>query len=270
MPELPEVETIRRALGRSVLGRTLTQIHIKERVHLLKNCTPKELTRALLGRELNALGRRGKFLVFEFGPWAMVLHLRMSGRLLLQSTGHTRLILEFEDAKMLYLDDARRFAMLYLTETPRLSELEPLRKLGIEPFSSGYTIEAFQQLLQTSQESKRLLLDQRVIAGLGNIYANEALFAAGIHPRRPVNTLTAREARRLYQAIPRVLERALAAGGTSFDRYRTPQGELGRFQEEFSVYSREGEPCPRCAALIERVVQGGRSSFYCPRCQPLP
>jgi formamidopyrimidine-DNA glycosylase len=267
MPELPEVETIRRALEREVLGRTLTAIHIKERIHLLKNCTPNELREALTGRELTALGRCGKFLVFEFGPWALVLHLRMSGRLLLSPADHTRLILKFERSKTLYLDDARRFAMLYLTETSRLSDLEPLRKLGIEPFSAGYTSEAFQQLLQTRQEIKRLLLDQRKIAGLGNIYASEALFEAGVDPRRPANSLTRREAENLFEVIPRLLERAIEVGGTSFDKYRTPQGKPGRFQEEFSVYSREGAPCPRCTALIARTVQGGRSSFYCPRCQ---
>ncbi len=266
MPELPEVETIRRALEREVLGYELQALDVRERVHLLKNCTPQELKRALVGRRLTALGRRGKFLVFEFGPWAVVLHLRMSGRLLLRPAEHTRLVLHFE-GKTLYLDDARRFASLYLALAKELGELKPLRQLGIEPLTPSYTWEAFQTLLTSKREIKRLLLDQTQIAGLGNIYACEALFEACIHPKRPARSLTQQEAKRLFEAIPRVLERALEAGGTSFDKYRTPQGELGRFQEEFSVYSREGEPCPRCGAPVKRIVQGRRSSFFCPGCQ---
>ena len=266
MPELPEVETIRRALEREVLEHELKALDVRERVHLLKNCTPQELKRAIVGRRLTALSRRGKFLIFQFGPWAMVLHLRMSGRLLLSPARHTRLVLAFEK-KTLYLDDARRFAMLYLVPEKGLDELKALRQLGIEPLTPSYTWEAFRRLLTSGQEIKRLLLDQRKIAGLGNIYACEALFEACIHPKRLARSLTQQEARGLFEAIPRVLERALEAGGTSFDKYRTPQGELGRFQEEFSVYSREGEPCPRCGMPIQRIVQGGRSSFFCPRCQ---
>jgi len=268
MPELPEVETIRRALEREVLKETLTGIDVKEQVHLLKNCTPEELKAALVGRSLRALGRRGKYLLFDFGRYSMVLHLRMSGRLLLNPSKHTRLILSFSSGKRLYLDDARRFAMLYLAETERLDELKPLRELGVEPLSSGYTPEAFLELLQTEREIKRLLLDQRKIAGLGNIYANEALFEAGIHPERPARTLSPSEADRLFEAISRVLERAMSAGGTSIDRYRTPHGEPGRFQEDFRVYGRAGEPCRRCGTPIVRLRQGGRSSYLCPRCQP--
>jgi len=195
-----------------------------------------------------------------------VLHLRMSGRLLLRPAEHTRLVFDFGE-NALYLDDARRFASLYLAPTEGLGELAPLRKLGIEPLSPSYTYEAFRRLLRSSQEIKRLLLDQTKIAGLGNIYACEALFEAGIHPERPANSLSEREAEELFEAIPRVLKRALQAGGTSFDKYLTPRGELGRFQEDFSVYRRTGEPCPRCGTPVERIVQGGRSSFLCPECQ---
>ncbi len=266
MPELPEVETIRRALVQEVLHRRLRALEVRERVHLLQNCTAPQLEKALVGKRLTALDRRGKFLVLEFGPWAMVLHLRMSGRLLLHPAGHTRLVLDFE-GRTLYLDDARRFAALYLVPTAKLWELDPLRRLGLEPFTPSYTLEAFRERLRSRREVKRLLLDQTKLAGLGNIYACEALFEACIHPERPASSLTQQEAKRLFEAIPRVLERALAAGGTSFDKYRTPRGEPGRFQEEFSVYGREGEPCPRCGAPIARIVQGGRSSFYCPECQ---
>jgi formamidopyrimidine-DNA glycosylase len=269
MPELPEVETIRRALQQELLGLTLRGLHVKERVHLLKNCSPEELERHLSGRHLTAIRRRGKYLIFDFDGHAMVLHLRMSGRLLLGPAQHTRLILDFSGRRRLYLDDARRFAMLYLAESEHLDELKPLKELGIEPFTPSYTLEAFQGLLSSRQEIKRLLLDQRKIAGLGNIYANEALFEAGIHPQRPADSLSSFEAERLFEAIPSVLERAIAAGGTSIDSYRTPQGEPGRFQENFSVYGCTAEPCRRCSTPIARLNQGGRSSYFCPRCQPL-
>lgn len=267
MPELPEVETIRRVLEPQLVGRSLFHLEVLERVHLLKNCSEGELQSHLIERTLTALRRRGKFFVFEFETWSMVLHLRMSGRLLWQPAEHTRLILQFEGPKTLYLDDLRRFASLYLVETAQLEEQKPLKDLGVEPLTPTYTWEAFQALLRSRQEIKRLLLDQTKIAGLGNIYACEALFLSNIHPQRPASSLTSQEARKLFEAIPQVLERALKAGGTSFDRYRTPEGEPGRFQEEFSVYGRVGEPCPRCRGPIERVAQGGRSSFFCPRCQ---
>lgn len=267
MPELPEVETIRRALKQEILGLTLRNLHVKERVHLLKNCSPSQLKRSLIGRELTSLARRGKYLIFDFGACSIVLHLRMSGRLLLQPADHTRLIFDFADKK-LFFDDARRFGMLYLSRFDHLDELKPLRELGIEPLSPEYTLPAFRERLQTKQEIKRLLLDQRKIAGLGNIYANEALFEARIHPERSAHTLSRQETQRLFAAVPAVLRRALAAGGTSIESYRTPQGELGRFQNEFSVYGCAGKPCPRCGSLLQRIFQGGRSSYFCPRCQP--
>lgn len=266
MPELPEVETIRRALEGEILGRMLIDLQVKERAHLLKNCSPAQL-KSLIGRRLRSLERRGKLLIFNFGNHSLVLHLGMSGRLLLQPATHTRLILRFSGEKTLYFDDARRFGRLYLMESKRLQELKPLRELGIEPFSSNYTFEAFQELLQTSREIKRLMMDQRKLAGLGNIYANEALFVAQIHPQRPAASLSPVEMRRLFKAIPRVLQRALAYGGTSIASYRTPQGELGRFQSHFSVYNQAGKPCRRCRTPIEKIIQGGRSSYFCPRCQ---
>lgn len=267
MPELPEVETIRRGVEREFLGLSLQKIHVKERLHLLKNCSSKELRRSVTGQELQAVSRRGKYLLFDFGLYSLILHLRMSGRLLLKPADHTRLILGF-GKKELFFDDARRFGMLYLVRSSDRESLSPLSELGMEPFSSSYALERFRERLRVKQEIKRLLLDQRKLAGLGNIYANEALFAAGIHPKRWAGSLRASENKRLFEAIPAVLERALAAGGTSIDTYRTPQGEIGRFQNEFSVYDRTGMPCTRCQTPIQRILQGGRSSYFCPRCQP--
>ncbi|HED04543.1 MAG TPA: bifunctional DNA-formamidopyrimidine glycosylase/DNA-(apurinic or apyrimidinic site) lyase [Candidatus Fraserbacteria bacterium] len=268
MPELPEVETIRRALSAEFLGRELRKLTVKERVHLLKNCGARRLRERLLGRSLETIGRRAKYLLFGFGSETLVLHLRMSGRLLLAPAGHTRLVLEFAPAKKLYFDDTRRFAALYLQPTAELDRLVPLARLGLEPFRPEYTLKGFKGLLGSGQEIKRLLLDQHKLAGLGNIYACEVLYLAGIHPQRPAKSLAPAEARRLYLAIPKVLQAAINAGGSSIDSYRHPDGALGGFQNEFKVYGQAGRPCMACGTLIERIVQGGRSSFYCPSCQP--
>ncbi len=268
MPELPEVETIRRALSAEFLGRELRKLTVKERVHLLKNCGARRLRERLLGRSLETIGRRAKYLLFGFGSETLVLHLRMSGRLLLAPAGHTRLVLEFAPAKKLYFDDTRRFGALYLQPTAELDRLVPLARLGLEPFRPEYTLKGFKGLLGSGQEIKRLLLDQHKLAGLGNIYACEVLYLAGIHPQRPAKSLAPAEARRLYLAIPKVLQAAINAGGSSIDSYRHPDGALGGFQNEFKVYGQAGRPCMACGTLIERIVQGGRSSFYCPSCQP--
>lgn len=266
MPELPEVETIRRGLEQEAIGCALQDVHVHEQERLLRNCTPGDLKRRLVGVRLRAVGRKGKFLVFDFHPHAVVLHLRMSGRLLLKPAQHTRLRLDFGPTSI-FLDDARRFAMLYLGETACLEELRPIRDLGIDPLSPEYEWEAFARLLRSKQEIKRLLLDQHKIAGLGNIYASESLFWARVHPVRPAEALSTAAARALYRTIPRVLTEAIEAGGTTFRSYQMPSGELGRFQHDFCVYGREGAPCRRCGATIERIAQGGRSSFLCPQCQ---
>jgi len=266
MPELPEVETIRRDLQTLVADQRLQGLSVHERVHLLKNATEDELKTRLTGRALETVARRGKYLVFRFGTESMVLHLRMSGRLLTRAADHTRMTLTF-DGTTLYFDDARRFGMLFLSAAEHLHQLEPLRNLGLEPFSDAYTLEAFRSLMGSSQEVKRLLLDQHKIAGLGNIYACEALYDARVHPERPASSLRPAESHALHAAIPAVLQRAIDAGGTSFQSYETPSGELGHFQAEFAVYGREGDPCEQCGTPIKRIDQGGRSSFLCPRCQ---
>jgi formamidopyrimidine-DNA glycosylase len=266
MPELPEVETIRRDLQRLITGQTLGDLCVYERVHLLRNATESELTERLIGRSVDAVGRRAKYLLVRFGPETLVLHLRMSGRLLTEPAAHTRLVLTFEETT-LYFDDARRFGMLFISATEHLDELEPLSKLGLEPFSDDYTLDAFRSLMDSPQEIKRLLLDQHKVAGIGNIYACEALFQARIHPERPAHSLADDEIQALHAAVPDVLQRAIDAGGTSLRSYETPAGELGRFQDAFAVYGRDGAPCPQCGTPIERIPQGGRSSFRCPACQ---
>jgi len=265
MPELPEVETIRRGLEEGFLGARLSGIEVRDR-RLLRDCTLSELER-LRGRGLKGVSRRGKLLILDFEGQAVVIHLRMTGRLLSQEEGHTRLILHFSGGKRLVLDDLRRFATLHCVPTDQLEEFEPLRRLGIEPFTPSYTFENFQEILRTKQEIKRLLLDQRRIVGLGNIYAGEALFRAGIHPERRADSLSREEAHRLFKVIPELLKEAIALQGTTISDYRTASGESGGFQEFLQVYGRGGRPCRRCGTPIEQISQGGRSTHFCPRCQ---
>jgi len=265
MPELPEVETIRRGLEQEFLNLQLESVKVLDR-RLLQHCPPAKLER-LQGRRLKRVGRRGKFLILQFDNRALVIHPRMTGRFLPQQGKHPRLVMHFSKGKKLVLDDPRRFATLHCAEADGLEKLEPLRRLGIEPFTPSYTWENFLRILQTKQEIKRLLLDQQKLAGLGNIYANEALFRVQIHPKRQANSLSPEEARRLFSAIPKLLEEAIAAQGTTISDYRTASGESGSFQLFLKVYGRGGEPCRRCGTPIERIEQGGRSTYFCPKCQ---
>ena len=266
MPELPEVETIRRSLEREILDLQLRDLEVHE-PRLLQNCTEKELKRALVGNEVGKLARRAKFLIFDFGKHSMVFHLRMTGWFSVDCPQNPRLILEF-DRKTLYFEDTRRFATLHLSETKRLAQLKPLAQLGIEPFHPSYTLSNFRKLLESAQEIKRLLLDQTKIAGLGNIYACEALFAGKVHPARPAASLSAQKAKRLFTQIEKILERAISEQGTTVDTYRSLDG-VGNFQNFLAVYDRENQPCIYCETIIERLEQGGRSSYFCPRCQRL-
>lgn len=266
MPELPEVETLRRALERELVGRRLTALSVHE-PRLLQNASERELKRTLLGHRLKTVGRRAKFLLLDFGKHTAVLHLRMTGWLTLSPVEKPRFVFEFTQNKKLYFQDRRRFATLSLVESTRLDELPSLAQLGIEPLGKDYTLKNFLKLLQTDQEIKRLLLDQRKIAGLGNIYACEALFASKIHPQRPANNLSRAEAQRLSTQIEKILARAIAAQGTSVSTYRLLRGESGNFQNFLRVYDRAGEPCIQCETPIVRIEQGGRGTYFCPECQ---
>lgn len=266
MPELPEVETIRRAVERELVGRRLTALSVHE-PRLLQNAPERELKRTLLGHHLRAVGRRAKLLLFDFGKHTAVLHLRMTGWLTLSLVEKPRLVFEFTQNKKLYFQDRRRFATLSLVESAKLDELPSLARLGIEPLGKDYTLKNFFKRLQTDQEIKRLLLDQCKIAGLGNIYACEALFASKIHPQRPANSLSRAEAQRLFTKIEKILARAIAEQGTSVSTYRLLTGESGNFQNFLRVYDRAGKPCYRCRTLIVRIEQGGRGTYFCPKCQ---
>jgi formamidopyrimidine-DNA glycosylase len=272
MPELPEVETIRRDLLPLLKGRTFTDVWLSpEAPRLVQAPLPADLARLLPGRRIEDISRRGKFLVFHLsGGLYLVVHLRMTGALLHRPAGappdrYVRAVLSLDDGSELRFSDLRKFGALWLV--PDLSIV--LGRLGPEPLDGGLTPSLLRELTARRRAPiKSLLLDQRALAGLGNIYADEALFAAGLHPQRPASGLSDSEVERLHEAIGRVLTEALADRGASFSDYVDASGQEGRHQFRVQVFRRTGQPCYVCGREIARVKVAGRSSHFCPRCQP--
>lgn len=273
MPELPEVETIRRFLAREVTGAKVVwlQLHLKK---ALRNSTSADLTQGLVGRRIVGFSRRGKHLLLTFDSGAkLVIHLRMTGQLLLVPAQtplqkHTTLVIGLHGERELHLVDQRKFATLDYLPQGREEDIPALVKSGLEPLEAEFTWEVLQEMLhKRTTKLKTFLLDQRFIAGLGNIYADESLFRSGLHPERPCNTLSEEEVKALHNAIIETLEASLLVGGTSVRNYVNAQGTKGSFQEQLQVYGREKQPCPRCQEAIHRIKLGGRSSFFCSNCQ---
>ena len=262
MPELPEVECIVRSLRPWLEGRRLEAIEIRSPLAAAGN--PGPLRRVLAGRRVEAVRRRGKFILFDLDEGVCAIHLRMTGRLLWQGEEgpYTRAVIRFAHGRLL-LDDTRQFARIYAS--PELPE--PVARLGPEPFELP-AAEFCSRLRARRGRIKPLLLDQRFLAGLGNIYADESLHRARIHPLQPAATLSSRRAERLHNAILAVLEEAIAAGGSSISDYVDGEGRSGRFQLLHRVYGREGQPCPACGTAVRRIVAAQRGTWFCPRCQP--
>lgn len=274
MPELPEVETLAGKLRPSLVGRTLTSVEVLWARTIDRPALPA-FRQAMVGARVVAVGRRGKFLRFDLDTGrTLLVHLRMSGRFVVHppeanpaAHKHARVRLWLDDGTELTYIDPRKFGRFYLVEDPQ----EVVGHLGPEPLSPTFTPAWLAEHLAGRRgEIKRLLLDQRFLVGLGNIYVNEALWRACIHPRRTAGELTVDEVRRLHDAIVTVLRRGLAHGGTSLDdrQYVYPDGRLGRHQRYLQVYDRAEEACPRCGCSVERIRQGQRSTYYCPACQP--
>jgi formamidopyrimidine-DNA glycosylase len=269
MPELPEVETIVRGLARTVVGRTIAGADIR-----LPKMAPApagvEFARAVCGQRIEDISRRGKYAVIHLASGRLlVTSLRMTGRLVLACPDRaedrgTHIVLRFADGAQLRFSDVRTFGRMRLVEAA-----EPWdRELGVEPLASGFTQEAFIGMLAgRTTPIKVLLLDQRRIAGIGNIYACEALWEARIRPNRPAGALTKPAISRLRLAIADVLQRAIARRGTSVDDYVDAGGLRGSFQNDLAVYGRLGERCPRCENPIVRTVLAGRGTWWCRRCQ---
>jgi formamidopyrimidine-DNA glycosylase len=298
MPELPEVETVRRGLAPHLEGRRITGVVLNR--PNLRLPFPERLAERITGAGILPLERRAKYLLVPLDSGeTLVLHLGMSGRLLVvhearadapgrfhyktgpvapdlhsSAPGGSRLVqhdhaeITLEGGSKLVFNDPRRFGFLLLAQSAALHEHAALKGLGVEPLGNDFSEAALMAMLKGRKTPIKLaLLDQRLIAGLGNIYVCEALFRAGIHPARAAGTLPAKEIARLCPAIRAVLEAAIVAGGSTLRDFRHEDGALGYFQHSFAVYGREGEPCPTCARPIARMAQGGRSSFFCTSCQ---
>ncbi len=265
MPELPEVETVRRLIAPHVEGRRLRAVRHRD---------PDRYPNLEIAadRRTRTLGRRGKYLIFALeGGLELIVHLGMSGSLRLDEGRHTRARFELEGAT-LYFNDPRRFGRLVVVPAGDYAALPTLARMGPEPLARAFTARSFAARLRRMQRPlKTALLTQEPVAGLGNIYADEALWKARLHPLRPAHALAGAEVRRLHRAIRAVLRRAVELGGSTLGdgAYTKPDGEPGYFQIEHAVYGRAGAACPRCGAEVVRLVVGGRSTHVCPACQRL-
>jgi formamidopyrimidine-DNA glycosylase len=267
MPELPEVETTVRGLARVLNGRRIARVEARRPD--LRRALPVDLGQRLTGARVVALRRRAKYGLIDTDRGdTLVFHLGMSGHWRIDPSAiqkHDHFIIETEEGRRLALNDARRFGSLDLERTEDLAEWPPFKALGPEPFdldARGLK----KRLAGRTAAIKLLLLDQGIVAGLGNIYVCEALYRAGIHPKRAGGSVSLERLERLVSAIRDVLAEAIEAGGSTLRDFASPDGELGYFSKSFSVYDREGQPCA-CGGTVKRIVQGGRSTFYCPKCQ---
>ena len=274
MPELPEVETIRRGMAAAIEGKVIHSVRVNR--YDLRMPVPQDLGQSLTGRKIKALKRRGKYIIMDLdGDVTGVLHLGMSGRIHIYESErdyvankHDHIVAVMDDGGCFAFEDPRRFGMFYLSDGAWQQE-KPFSDMGPEPFRE-WTGEMFYDAIKNKSASiKSVLLDQRCVAGLGNIYVCEALYLAGVHPETRAGKVNRKEADKIVLATKEVLERAIEAGGSSLKDYRHTDGSLGYFQYGFSVYDRKGEMCRKqsCDGTVERVVQSNRSSFYCPVCQ---
>lgn len=277
MPELPEVETVRRGLAPFLEGRTL--VRVDRRRKDLRLPFPRGFSQRLTGRRVRHLSRRAKYLLVHLDDeTVLIIHLGMSGRLMVtppkevapRPGRHDHVIFETDAGAVVTFNDVRRFGLMTLTDEGALAGHKLLRDLGPEPLGNEFSGAYFSDVLGGRKTPiKAALLDQKIVSGIGNIYACEALYRAGISPKRLAASVAGLRAERLVPAVRDVLTEAIAAGGSTLKDYVQADGELGYFQHNFAVYGREGEPCPDCdcAGGVERIVQSGRSTFFCAKRQ---
>ncbi len=274
MPELPEVETVVRGLrAAGLVGRTITSAHVYW-PRIIANLTPHACRSRIRGLRIEGVRRRAKYIVVDLsGEQVLLIHLRMTGQLSLTPTTqprkpHQHIVLDLDDGRSLRYKDTRKFGRWHLVHDPG----PILNRLGPEPLARAFSADAFVSLLKTRKgKLKPLLLNQDIIAGLGNIYVDEALFDAGLHPEKACNTLSETQLRKLYCSIRKVLRRGIRTGGTTLGSGQTNfysvAGRRGRNQDGLRVFRRDGEACPTCGAVIQRLIVGQRSTHVCPRCQ---
>jgi len=291
MPELPEVETTVRDLKRKVLGRTFLNVWCDAKKLIKRPRTFEEFKKEILGRKIISIKRKGKnILIYLDKKRALLIHQKLTGHLLVgkwQKRGNSwipqikgpledpinrfiHLIFFLDNDLMLALSDLRKFAKVELWDEKELTQSKEIREIGIDPFSPEFTFQEFKKRIKnTKRKIKQVLMDQSLIAGIGNIYSDEILFEAKIHPEKKAHVLKEEELKRIYQSIKKILKKAIELGGESISDYRRPDGSKGGFDPLRKVYRREGKPCVRCRTPIKRIKIAQRSSYFCPKCQKL-
>ena len=275
MPELPEVETVRRGLEKAMVGRRINQVVVRRSD--LRRPLPQNFSYMLTGRKITQLDRRAKYLLIHLDSGDVVLvHLGMSGRMIVEqgteaevpARRHEHIAFSVGNGTVVRFSDPRRFGLMDLTREEKLFNHPLLKSIGPEPLGEEFTAAYLMDSLKGRKTTiKSALLDQRIVAGLGNIYVCEGLFIAGVSPRRITQNISISRVKRLVSTIKEVLRAAINAGGSTLQDHVTPTGEMGYFQYNFKVYGREGKPCETCMRPVKRIVQAGRSTFFCARCQ---
>lgn len=276
MPEMPEIETIRRSLDKHIRGKKITDIEIllPRQIQYIES---DAFIERVLHTSIDALERVGKYLLLQLSnEIALVFHLRMTGQLVyvakgaVDATHHNRVIFHLADGSKLVFSDTRTFGTIYAMRKDELSMIKGLAEMGPEPLSAAFSLEYLAKAASGKKTLiKSFLLDQRKIGGLGNIYVDEALFLAGVHPQRQAGSLTEAELEKLHEAVNKVIADGIADGGTTFRDYRDGDGNKGSHQEKLYVYGRDGEACRICGAKLKKTKVGGRGTRFCPKCQPL-
>lgn len=273
MPELPEVETVKRTLEVLVKGKTISDVEISWGKIIKHPDNTDEFSLLIKDQTIQAIERRGKFLKFILDDFVLVSHLRMEGRYGLFDPSearnkHVHVVFHLQDGLELRYQDVRKFGTMHLFPKGEEEKQLPLSQLGVEPFSDDFTLDYLsERSKRTSRKIKAMLLDQTIVVGLGNIYVDEALYRARIHPERIAKELQKEELVRLHGKIIQTLHEAVVQGGSSIKSYVNGQGEMGMFQQQLNVYGRKNEPCHDCGTDIHKIVVGGRGTHFCPNCQ---
>ncbi|MDD6761272.1 MAG: DNA-formamidopyrimidine glycosylase [Turicibacter sp.] len=275
MPELPEVETVKEALNQTVKGQTIKEIELRYEP-MVKNMSADEFKEKLINQTIQEVSRRGKYLVFHFDDYQLLSHLRMEGKYFyvdsdFELNPHVHVIFTLENGKRLLYQDTRKFGTYHLYDKAiDLETTAPFQVLGLEPFATEFTPSYVKEKIQNKKKPiKSLLLDQTVVCGLGNIYVDEVLYRARLHPLTSSSELTDKDIENVVKYTVEVLARAIELGGTTIRTFRSSHGVSGTFQNELLVHQRKGENCYECHTPIEKIKVGGRGTYFCPTCQKL-